>query len=85
MDTFTVYVLFSDIHNELYVGYTSNIEARLQSHNSIKNKGYTKRYQPWQLVYTEFFDNKQSAMIREKQLKSAKGRLFIRQNILKQT
>ncbi len=41
---FTVYVLFSKDYNKIYVGFTSNIDARLFSHNSDKNTGYTKRF-----------------------------------------
>ena len=74
---FTVYVLYSEKHNKIYIGYTSNIEQRLLSHNELGTKGYTLRYRPWKLIYTESFLLKLDAMKREKQLKSAKGREFI--------
>jgi putative endonuclease len=59
------------------------MEARLYSHNSSNNSGYTKRYQPWEVIYTEVFEIKSEAMKREKELKSARGRTFIRNIILK--
>jgi putative endonuclease len=59
------------------LGYSSNIQERLKSHNELATKGWTVRYRPWQLFYTEVFDTKVEAMKREKQLKSAKGREFI--------
>ena len=74
---FTVYVLYSEKHNKIYIGYTSNIEQRLLSHNELGTKGYTLRYRPWELIYTESFLLKLDAMKREKQLKRAKGREFI--------
>ena len=74
---FTVYILYSENHNKIYIGYTSNIEQRLLSHNELGTKGYTLRYRPWKLIYTESFLLKLDAMKREKQLKSAKGREFI--------
>jgi putative endonuclease len=74
---FIVYVLYSEKHNKMYIGYTSNIEQRLLSHNELGTKGYTLRYRPWKLIYTESFLLKLDAMKREKQLKSAKGREFI--------
>ncbi len=74
---FTVYILYSENHNKIYIGYTSNIEQRLLSHNELGTKGYTLRYRPWKLIYTESFLLKSDAMKREKQLKSAKGREFI--------
>ena len=74
---FTVYVLYSEKHNKIYVGYTSNIDQRLLSHNELETKGFTLRYRPWKLIYTEVFSEKSNAMKREKQLKTAKGREFI--------
>ncbi len=81
---FTTYVLFSEKFNEIYIGFTSNLNARFESHNSQKNTGYTKRFQPWELLYFEEFDIKKDAMNREKELKSAKGREFIRLKLLNQ-
>ncbi|MDZ7807919.1 MAG: GIY-YIG nuclease family protein [Gracilimonas sp.] len=71
---FTVYALYSPSHQKIYIGYTSDLEQRLLSHNSLGKKGWTIKYRPWKLAYTEEFDTKKEAMRREKQLKSAKGR-----------
>ena len=78
---YTVYVLFSTNFNKIYIGYTSNLSQRLQSHNELATKGWTIKYRPWNVIYTENFDSKSLAMVREKQLKSFKGREFIRQLI----
>jgi putative endonuclease len=74
---YTVYALYSPTYNKIYIGFTSNIEERLKSHNSLATKGYTVRYRPWILVYSETHESKAGAMSREKQLKTAKGREFI--------
>ena len=74
---FTVYVLYSQSHNKIYIGYTSNLEQRLLSHNGLGSKGWTKNYRPWILVYSETIDLKKDAMKREKELKTAAGRRFI--------
>ena len=79
---FTVYVLHSQLFDKIYIGYSSDIDKRLFAHNHVSNKGWTKSFQPWKIIYTEEFDKKRDAMIREKQLKSSKGREFIRRNIL---
>jgi putative endonuclease len=81
---FKVYVLHSPSSNKIYIGFTSDLEARMQSHNSLSTKGWTIKFRPWTLIYTEDFLSKPEAMKREKELKSAKGRLFIRKNIIKQ-
>ncbi len=74
---FTVYVLFSPSHDKIYIGYTSDLEARLYAHNNSQ-KGWTVRYRPWTVIHHETFHTKSEAMKREKQLKSAQGRQFIR-------
>ena len=79
---FTVYVLYSEKYNKIYIGYTSNIENRMLSHNELSNKGYTKKFRPWILAYSEEFESKKEAMKREKELKSGKGRRFIWEKII---
>jgi putative endonuclease len=74
---YIVYVLFSQKHNKIYIGYTSDLNNRLLSHNELATKGYTIKYRPWTIVYTEDFESKTTAIKREKQLKGAKGREFI--------
>ena len=75
--TFSVYILFSPSHDKIYIGYTSDLEKRLLSHNHLAAKGYTVRYRPWVLIHTEGFNTKGEAMKREKELKSGRGRKFI--------
>ena len=79
---YTVYVLYSHAYNKIYIGYSSDVSSRLVSHNTLATKGWTIKFRPWELVYTESFENKRDAMAREKALKSARGRLFIRQEII---
>ena len=75
---FTVYILKSVMfEGKTYVGFTSDLSSRLFAHNHPQNKGWTKRYQPWEILYFEFFDTKKEAMIREKYFKSGVGRKFI--------
>ena len=78
---FTVYVLHSHKFDKIYIGYTSDIEKRLFAHNHPNNKGWTKSFQPWEIIYSEEFETKEEAMDREKQLKSYRGREFIRKHI----
>jgi len=79
---YTVYVLHSKKFDKIYIGYTSDLEGRLVSHNEKGTKGYTLRYRPWTLVHTETFTDKKQAMRRERELKSARGRKFIREEII---
>ena len=74
---FTVYALFSPSHNKIYIGFTSDIDNRMRSHNEFAKKGFSAKYRPWEIVFTETFNAKSEAMEREKQLKSARGRVFV--------
>ena len=74
---FTVYVLYSNGYDKIYIGFTSNLEQRLLSHNVLGKKGWTMKFRPWMLIHTEVFVIKSDAMKREKELKTATGRNFI--------
>lgn len=66
---YQVYILKSEVHNRYYVGHTNDFKNRLERHN----KGYvksTKPYKPWNLVYSEDFENKNDAYRRELKIKS---------------
>ena len=70
---FTFYVLYSEKYNKIYIEYTSNLKQRILSHNELGTKGFTIKYRPWKVIYTEEFPEKSVAMQREKQLKTARG------------
>ncbi len=78
---FTVYILYSFKHGKTYTGYTSNLLTRFQSHNFQSNKGWAKDYRPWFLIYCELIESKTDALKREKELKSGKGRDWIKRNL----
>jgi putative endonuclease len=81
---YKVYVLYSPSFDKIYIGYTSNLEERLKSHNELGHTGWTKKYRPWILFRFEEFNCKEAAIKREKELKSGQGREFIRAAIRKQ-
>ena len=75
---YTTYVLYSEKYDKIYIGFTSNLQQRLLSHNELATKGWTVKFRPWRLLYFEEYEEKSEAMKRERQLKSYQGRLFIR-------
>ncbi len=77
---FYVYVLYSQKYDRLYVGQSYDLTRRLQLHNEGHVRS-TKAYKPWEMVYSEKCPTLARAMNREKELKSHKGRIYIR-NIL---
>jgi putative endonuclease len=78
---YIVYVLYSPQFDKIYVGFTSNLQERFKSHNELGTKGWTIKFRPWIILHMENFESRPEAMKREKQLKSAGGRNFIRELI----
>jgi len=74
---YTVYILHSIKYNKIYIGYTSDLNNRFLSHNELATKGYTLRYRPWIIAYTEEFQTKTEAIKREMYLKSTTGRKIV--------
>ena len=72
--SFTVYLLYSETFDKTYVGFTSDLQARLKSHNELGKKDWATRYRPWTLVHSEEFETKAEAMEKEKFYKSGIGR-----------
>ncbi|MGD8779332.1 MAG: GIY-YIG nuclease family protein [Ignavibacteria bacterium] len=75
-----IYVLQSESDKMFYVGYTKNIKRRLVEHNEGKVKSTKKRI-PLKLVYWEGCLNQQDTTKREKYLKTAWGKRYIKNRI----
>ncbi|OGE94523.1 MAG: hypothetical protein A3B10_02430 [Candidatus Doudnabacteria bacterium RIFCSPLOWO2_01_FULL_44_21] len=79
---FIVYVIRSTSSGKIYIGYTSDIEKRVKQHNlelPHRSKSYTyKNKGPWRIIYKEEYNTRIEAVKREKQLKSSKGRDYIK-------
>jgi putative endonuclease len=72
-----VYILESLLDNKLYVGYSENIDRRLEEHN--RGQAYaTKHRRPFKLIYIEGFLNQQDATAREKFFKTGWGRTHLK-------
>ena len=81
--TWTTYILeCSD--SSYYVGHTSDIDARIDAHNSGRGAFYTAKHAPVKLAYSEPFETKIEAVKREKQIKNwsrAKKEALIKQDL----
>ena len=75
-----VYVIKSEKSARLYVGISKNLEVRLSQHNAGKSK-FTKGHMPWTLLYSEKLSDYGSARQREKYLKSAAGKRWLRNKL----
>ncbi len=79
---FFVYILYSSRFDRYYIGLSINCENRLKQHNSGKSKS-TKPFIPWIIIYKEEFKTRIEARKREKYLKSAAGRRWTKNNLIR--
>ena len=84
--SYFVYAVRSESTGKIYIGQTNNLLERIKRHNGelfSKDGSYTKVNKgPWTLFYKEEVMSRAAALIRERQLKSQKGREFIRSIVL---
>jgi len=71
-----VYIIYSNKIERYYVGYTDDLEWRLERHNQGWGR-YTKRWIPWEQVYNEKYKTKSEAITREQEIKRKKSRKYI--------
>ena len=67
----------------MYIGQCENLKVRLKMHNNKTfPNSYTAKFDgEWILIYKEESINRKMSLIREKQLKSYRGRQFIKNYI----
>jgi putative endonuclease len=77
---YTIYAIYNKKHNKIYIGQTKDLESRIGFHNGERFKNsYTSRFDgKWERIYSENAIDRISALKREKQLKSYRGRQFIK-------
>lgn len=73
-----VYLLASGRNGTLYVGVTSDLVKRTWQHKQHFVEGFTRRYGVDRLVWYEFHQSMESAILREKRLKKWKRAWKIR-------
>lgn len=77
-----VYVLRSVPSPErYYVGLTSDVKRRIETHNSGGSQ-HTATLRPWEFVAAIEFASEQSATVFERYLKSGSGRAFAKRHFV---
>lgn len=77
MKFYYTYVLHSLKDDNYYTGYTSNLKERLKQHNDGEVRS-TQYRRPLELVYFEACRNMSDALHREKYLKTAYGKRYLK-------
>jgi putative endonuclease len=75
-----LYALRSLSDKQLYVGLTDNLPVRLEEHNAGRVVS-TKRRVPFELLYWEGCLNRSDAAQREKYLKTAWGKRYLKNRL----
>ena len=79
---FYVYILNSlNEVDRYYVGYTTNLEKRIEEHNNGKSP-HTKPWIPWEINSYVAFNSKDKAKLFEKYLKSGSGHAFFKKHLI---
>ena len=71
-----VYLLRSLADGKFYLGWTTDVQRRLQEHNEGKSF-YTNSRGPWELMYYETYANTELAKLRERKLKHNPRMMFL--------
>ena len=81
LNMFYVYILYSDKCNRFYVGYSEDVEKRLEfRHNKGKVKS-TKNCMPYVLMKKKSFETKLEAIQEERRIKKLKSSKYIQRLI----
>ena len=75
-----VYILRSLKDKKFYIGSTNNLTRRIEEHNVGRVRS-TKNRIPFILIYWEGCLNKKEAIIREKYLKTAWGKRYVKNRL----
>lgn len=80
---YIVYALYNKEHRKIYIGQTKDIDYRMVLHRKKTfGNSYTARFSgDWVIIYTEQVHDRGVALRREKELKSFRGREFVRKHI----
>ena len=69
MANYFVYILASQRHGTLYIGVTNDMRRRMEEHRLGVGSKFVRQYRVMRLVHIETFDDPESAIRREKQMK----------------
>ncbi len=67
--SYYVYILINHTKTVLYIGFSGNLQQRIDQHKSGEVEGFTKKYNVNRLIYFEEYDDIIVAKAREKAMK----------------
>lgn len=76
---FYVYILKSEVSDNIYTGFTTDLQKRLKYHNAGYSP-HTSKFLPWRVVAYMAFDSEKKAREFEAYLKTGSGIAFARRH-----
>lgn len=77
-----VYAIYNAEHGKIYIGQSGNLAERIKAHNQKRGNHFTAKFSgKWKLIYQEEVADRKAALLREKQLKSYRGREYLKKYI----
>src|SRR5215218_8809324 len=67
---YCVYIMSNDHNTVLYTGVTNDLQRRVLEHRTGEGGAFTKKYNVHKLVYFEYGNDVNAAILREKQIKA---------------
>mgnify|MGYP001825547197 CR=1 FL=1 len=80
--SYKVFVLYSSLHDKLFVGYTTSLTDYMITMNVMESDNPLFQFRPWTLIHMELFVTEDEAVVREGFLKQEIGKEYIRREIL---
>jgi putative endonuclease len=82
-NSYWIYVLKLN-NGRKYIGQTNNLERRLMEHQ-LGRSPYTRKHKIKKLIYSEICNSRSDAIIKEKFLKTGKGREWLKRKLAEQS
>jgi hypothetical protein len=80
--SYKVFVLYSHLHDRLFVGYTTSLTDYMITMNVMESENPLYEFRPWTLIHMELFVAEEEALVRAGFLKGEPGQNYIRREIL---
>ena len=75
---YCVYILYSEVLDRFYTGFTSNFDVRMEFHQNPEASKFTAKAKDWVLFDTIECESKALALSVEKHIKSMKSKAYIK-------
>jgi len=73
-----VYILQSQKLDRFYIGYSSDVEKRLEFHQSSETRKFTHKADDWELIFEINCHRKSQALQIEQHIKQMKSKVYIK-------